>query len=234
MNSAEQPGPGPEHWVAGETCCNERWERAHERFESPREERAKMRRRLRKLGADDWPRELRLLSLFCGKGAELSVLHRMGFRNLTGVDLSPSLLVQCPVPARLIVGDCTDLRFEKGSFDRVLVQGGLHHLPKLPGDLDRCLDHIKRVLVPGGELCLVEPWHTPFLGMVHFACERRLPRMLWPKLDALATMIDEERTTYFNWLSSKPMIIGALRKRFKPVTHLVGGGKIFFVGKPRV
>jgi ubiquinone/menaquinone biosynthesis C-methylase UbiE len=57
-----------------------------------------------------------------------------------------------------------------------VVQGGLHHLPELPRDLDKTLLEIKRVLRPQGRFVIVEPWHTPFLRIVHAFCNFSLAR----------------------------------------------------------
>ena len=70
------------------------WEAAYLRFETPEQEIQKFMKRLRKLGADDWPRDCEIVELFCGRGNGLHALERMGFRRLEGVDLSPRLLAQ--------------------------------------------------------------------------------------------------------------------------------------------
>src|SRR5271166_6151917 len=43
--------------TSGEVCCSETWEEAYQRFETPEEECRKFLRRLKRLGADDWPRD---------------------------------------------------------------------------------------------------------------------------------------------------------------------------------
>ena len=76
------------------------WEQAYLRFQSPEQEVRKFVRRLRKLGATDWPRDAAVVELFCGRGNGLRALERLGFSNLTGVDLSPSLANRYEGPAR--------------------------------------------------------------------------------------------------------------------------------------
>ncbi len=56
------------------------------------------------------------------------------------------------------MADCFDLPLQADTYDIVIVQGGLHHLPKLPEDLDRCLQGVNRILKPEGTLYVVEPW----------------------------------------------------------------------------
>ena len=76
------------------------------------------------------------------------------------------------------MGDCHQLPFADASRDVVIIQGGLHHLPTLPDDLDRRLAEIHRVLRKDGQLVIVEPWLTTFLRCAHMICENRLARRL--------------------------------------------------------
>lgn len=130
------------HWHAGIHCCNPRWEAAYERFESPAEEKRKFRERFLRMGCERLDRSLKVVDLFCRRGNALRVLRDIGFTNLAGVGLSPSLLTQAPADVERIVADCTNLRFEPGSVDIFVVQGGLHHLGDLRRMLLRCLDQI--------------------------------------------------------------------------------------------
>jgi SAM-dependent methyltransferase len=222
------------HWVDGELCCNEAWESAYRRFESAEQEIKKFRRRLLVAGAAKWPKDSRVLDLFCGAGNGLKALEQLGFTRLTGVDLSPRLVAQYRGPAQLYVGDCRDLKLPDASCDVVIVQGGLHHLPSLPGDLERVMAEARRVLVPSGRIVLVEPWDTPFLRVVHAACESRALCALWSKLDALATMIEHERTTYMSWLAAGESNLQVIRAHFEPTRCSEAFGKLLFVGRPRL
>lgn len=220
------------HWHPGLHCCNPRWEEAYNRFETPAEEIAKFTKRLLRLGVDRWPRDMRFLDLFCGHGSGLKALEGMGFTHLSGVDLSPHLLAQYQGPARLYVADARHLRFEDHSLDAVMVQGGLHHLPALPGDLDQVLDEVRRVLKPGGRFLVVEPWWTPFLFFVHGMSYTPL-RSAWGKLDALAVMTEEESGTYYRWLGESRTVLESLHARFEPEIERMAWGKLNFVGRPR-
>jgi hypothetical protein len=44
------------------------WEAAYLRFETPEQEIRKFEKRLLRLGAGAWPRDLRIVELFCGRG----------------------------------------------------------------------------------------------------------------------------------------------------------------------
>jgi len=209
------------------------WEAAYLRFETPEQEIRKFTERLRRLGVNEWPRETNVVELFCGRGNGLHALARLGFRNIEGVDLSPRLLAEYTGEARCTAGDCRELPFADQSKDAAIVQGGLHHLPLLPDDLERVFAELKRVLRPSGHVVFVEPWRTPFLRFVHVVSENPLARRLSAKLDALATMIDNERQTYENWLG-RPEEISQLANRYFQAEHeLFAWGKWNFVGRPR-
>ncbi len=209
------------------------WEAAYLRFETPEEEIRKFTERLRRLGASEWPRDISIVELFCGRGNGLQALARLGFRNIEGVDLSPRLLAEYKGQAKCYAGDCRELPFADKSKDAAIVQGGLHHLPALPGDLERVFAEIRRVLRPDGHVVLVEPWLTPFLRFVHVVAEFPLARRLSAKLDALAVMIQHERQTYENWLG-RSREISLLAQRYFLVEHeSFAWGKWNFVGRPR-
>jgi SAM-dependent methyltransferase len=221
------------YWVEGNSCCNQRWEDAYNRFETEDEEIQKFQNRLTLLGAQRWNRQARVVDLFCGSGRNLACLERMGFTNLHGVDLSPRLLNRYSGSAKLYVGDATCIKFPEAWAEIVIVQGGLHHLPKLPDDLKKCLDQIHKILKPGGLFVMVEPWQTPFLTFVHWCCRLKSLRMLSKKLDSLAIMIHEEKDTYFSWLSMPEKIREEISSRFQKKINLNRMGKLIFLGTPR-
>ncbi|MDB4997037.1 MAG: methylase involved in ubiquinone/menaquinone biosynthesis [Myxococcaceae bacterium] len=209
------------------------WERAYERFETPREEIRKFEKRLAHVGAGTWPRSARIVEIFCGRGNGLHALTALGFTNVEGADLSPRLLAKYQGPARCHVCDCRALPFEDASRDVVIVQGGLHHLERLPDDLHTTLDEARRVLSARGRLVVIEPWRTPFLRFVHAVTARASARRLSSKLDAFEEMYVHERETYERWLASGPAILRALEERFHPQRSEIAWGKLVFVGEPR-
>ena len=209
------------------------WEAAYLRFETPEQEIQKFIVRLNRLGAPQWPRDAEIVELFCGRGNGLVALERLGFTRLEGVDLSPRLVAQYRGPAKCIVGDCRQLPFADRSKDVLIVQGGLHHLPILPGDLQQTFAEMQRVLRKGGRAVFVEPWITPFLKFVHHVSENSLARRLSNRMDALATMIQYERRTYEQWLGQPELIKKIARAHFVPVHESFTWGKWNFVGTPR-
>jgi SAM-dependent methyltransferase len=208
------------------------WEAAYLRFETPEQEIQKFVSRLRKLGADQWPRDAEIVELFCGRGNGLNALGRLGFTHLEGVDLSPRLIAQYHGLAKCLVGDCRQLPFADGTKDVLIVQGGLHHLPTLPEDLERTFAEMQRVLRKDGRVVFVEPWLTPFLKFVHAVSGNPLARRFSNKMDALATMIQFERRTYEQWLTHPESITRIARAHFVPIHESFEWGKWNFVGQP--
>ena len=209
------------------------WEVAYSRFESPDQEIKKFIRRLIAMGASSWERECKILELFCGRGNGLVALCRLGFSQVEGVDLSPSLLSQYNGPAHCHVADCRSLPFENESKDVIIIQGGLHHLQTLPEDLDRCLSEMHRVLKANGKVLIVEPWLTPFLSFVHWVCGGKMARRLSSKIDSLATMIEHERETYHQWLRQPGFVLNTLDRYFVPEHSACRWGKLMFAGRKR-
>ncbi len=221
------------HVPAGQMCCDPQWEAAYLRFETPEEEINKFILRLTHFGFEGLPKDARIAEIFCGRGNGLVALERMGFSNLEGVDLSDTLLDQYRGPATLHLADCLDLPLDSAAYDIVIVQGGLHHLPRLPEDLDAALENVNRILKPQGTFYVVEPWSTPFLTFVHLVVERRWVRKIYAKGDALAEMTDHERDTYERWLSLPKMITDLFQKHFVETRKHTKWGKLMYAGSPR-
>lgn len=231
--SSPKDTTGPVHSASSQECCSSEWELAYARFETSEEEIAKFIRRLRAVGAERWPRDWRLLELCSGRGNGLKALEKLGFQSIEGLDLSNSLISQYHGSAKCYVADCRKLPFDDASRDLILVQGGLHHLPRIPADLEQTLEEIHRVLKPAGRFFLVEPWLTPFLRAVHFVCRIRIARKLVGKIDALATMIDNEYETYQQWLAQPSIILSLLDQRFAAELHQTKLGKLVYLGRKR-
>ena len=216
--------------VGGSTQRVEAWEQAYLRFETPDEEIRKFTRRLEALGAAGWPRDARVLDLFCGRGNGMVALERLGFTSLSGVDLSPRLVRLYQGRGRGMAGDCLALPVRSESQDIAIVQGGLHHLPDLEAHLPVAVSEVRRVLKPGGRFVVVEPWLTPFLRSVHWAARGPLRRM-WGRLDALATMIEYEGDTYRRWLARPDFVLSVLTRAFTTERREQRWGKLLFVGR---
>jgi quercetin dioxygenase-like cupin family protein len=130
MIKFEQKGPAERNHLPDDP-----WEAAYVRFETPEQEVRKFIGRLKFMDAMNWRRNTKIVELFCGRGSGLRALHQLGFNQVEGIDLSPSLAAEYAGPGKVLVGDCRQLPFESASKDILIVQGGLHHLPVLPDDL---------------------------------------------------------------------------------------------------
>jgi SAM-dependent methyltransferase len=208
----------------------EAWEAAYLRFETPEQEIRKFTTRLHAVGVAGWPREARVLEMFCGRGNGMVALERLGFHALHGVDLSPRLVRLYRGRGHCSAGDCRALPLRSSSQDVVIVQGGLHHLPDVMLDLPIVVGEVQRVLKRGGLFVAVEPWLTPFLRLAHAACESPA-RRLWGRLDALATMIEYERETYTRWLANPEFVRAQLIRSFEPRLHHERWGNLVFSGR---
>jgi ubiquinone/menaquinone biosynthesis C-methylase UbiE len=155
----------------------------------------------------------------------------MGFRRIIGVDYSAALVLAQDCPGIRIIGDVRKLPLGSGSVDVAVVQGGLHHL-FTTADVDEALAEMCRVVSPTGRIVIIEPWSTPFLRLVHFVCERRIARRLSPRIDALATMIEEERETYERWLNAPHEHLAVIRRHVTPRVLKCRLGKLIIVGSP--
>ncbi len=219
------------HVPSGQVCCDPQWEAAYKRFETPEQEITKFTRRLLRFGFNELPREIRIAEIFCGRGGGLVALQRLGFDNIEGVDLSDSLLAEYRGNATLHLADCTKMPFDDDSYDAVVVHGGLHHLPRIPEDLDRTLSEVARIQKPGGRFFVIEPWRTPFLTVAHFITEQPVMRRLYAKGDALATMTDRERVTYDQWLDRATEILATFSLYFTTERLETRWGKFVYIGR---
>ena len=231
MSESDQPEI-IRHVAAGQLCCDPEWEAAYKRFETPEQEIAKFIGRLKRFGFDSIDRKSKVVEIFCGRGNGLVALERMGFQNLEGVDLSDSLLEEYRGPAKLHLADCLDLPLEELEYDVVIVQGGLHHLPTMPKDLDRSLDGVRRILKPDGKFFVIEPWKTPFLVFAHAITDFSAVRKLYAKGDALAIMTERERVTYDQWLGMPDVIHEIFERYFEIELWQTTWGKLAAVASP--
>jgi ubiquinone/menaquinone biosynthesis C-methylase UbiE len=135
------------------------WEDAYQRFETPQQEQRKFIRRLRNLGVHGWRRESSVLEICSGLGNGLIAWRRLGFSNVSGVDLSLALVERSACRRQCVLGDARRLPIRTASRDVAIVQGGLHHLASLD-DVRQALTEMRRVLKPDGRAIVIEPWPT--------------------------------------------------------------------------
>ncbi|MFJ9842368.1 class I SAM-dependent methyltransferase [Kitasatospora sp. NPDC101155] len=128
-----------------------------------------------------WERELdrvglqgneQLLDLGCGRGAVLiAAAKRLPMGRAVGTDLwtrdqsgnSPEVTLANAAAAGIAdrvevrTADMTALPFPDGSFDVVTSAMAIHNIPSAEGRY-RALDEAMRVLRPGGQLLIADPW----------------------------------------------------------------------------
>jgi len=112
----------------------------------------------------------RALDVGCGTGCYTRPFARRTRAGVVGLDVTVSLLRRArhesPDNLRFAAGDASELPFPAESFDAVVGNAVLHHLP-----LERSLPELMRVLKPGGRFCFAEP----NLLNPHVFLERNIP-----------------------------------------------------------
>ena len=215
--------------------CQEIWESAYNRFETPGQEVRKFLRRLKWAGAQRLPTNAKILELFCGRGNGIVAWEKLGFTNILGLDISTPLLASAITntdSAIVIQGNALYLPLVSSSMDVVSVHGGLHHL-RSNEELIKVFKEVSRVLKPEGKFIMIEPWPTTFLNLVHIVSSLPVARCVSKKVDAFWTMTLHEWDEYFRWLSNSKAIRSLISDYFDITLKKERWGKLMLVGVPR-
>jgi SAM-dependent methyltransferase len=98
----------------------------------------------------------RVLDIGCGTGAYTAPLSQGSDALFVGIDCAPALLrlanERTGEHVSFSAADASNLPFATDTFDAVVGNAVLHHLP-----LDRALPELLRVLKPSGRFCFAEP-----------------------------------------------------------------------------
>jgi SAM-dependent methyltransferase len=153
----------------------------------------------------------RVLDAMCGSGLSLPALRERG-ALVTGLDVSDAAIATLRGRWPDLEGVCASITrsgLPSGSFDAVVVVGGLHHLHP---HLDDAVAEIHRLLAPGGTFCFMEP-HSGSLPDVF--------RKLWYRYDRL--FVDNEAAVDLDGLRRR------FADRFTVVRETYGGGPAFLL-----
>lgn len=142
----------------------------------------------------------RVLEIGCGLGADLLRFGRGG-AHATGIDMSlrsarfaARRFDLAELPARVVVADAETLPFADERFDLVYSWGVLHHTP----DIGRAVAEIYRVLVVGGEACIMLYNRRSVVAAQAWVRYALLGARPWRTLDSvLATHVESPGTQAF-------------------------------------
>lgn len=165
------------------------------------------RKKIKRTGILNAPKDARILDVCCGQGEMLDLLRDEGFLNLTGVDVMPKeqleSLTQHPGWTYL-ESDATRLPFEKESFDWILCMHALHHLAG-PENIEIFLSRAVELLKPGGNLCVVDHFDSPLLRSIFGLIESPLGN-LFPWTRSFRVQLREEHADIWGYLNQWPQV----------------------------
>ncbi|MGM0498231.1 MAG: class I SAM-dependent methyltransferase [Bacteroidota bacterium] len=147
-----------------------------------------------------------IIDICCGTGNQLKSLRKRGYKNITGIDISHSMLKQSEKGQ--IKGTCQNqdaaaLKFETDSFDAGIIGFALHE--KSIDTAKKILKEAKRVLKPNGSLIILDynqeqkvPWYIKamiriierFAGKEHYRNYRQ-----YQKEGGLDMLMNEKEPT---------------------------------------
>lgn len=142
-----------------------------------------------------------VLDLGCGDGLNTSILFDQGIKKVVGVDVSKILINRAKKnnpKLDFYIGSAESIPFKNEQFNIVLVDSVFHHLY----DYDKAVKEIKRVLVPGGLLCFIEPHQSLIRRFLDLLCTWPVSKFL-PVLRHRRITYLEEKDLMDNWLQTE-------------------------------
>ncbi len=139
-------------------------------------------------------------------GTNLRMLRELGFRDVTGLDISEDAIAFCEAKGLGPVeqGDICAMPFADDSFDLVLATDVIEHVD----DDARALREIARVLRPGGTLLLTVPAFTLLWGLQDRVSRHKRRYRLKPLRQQVSVAgLRVQRAYYFNYLLFMPILL---------------------------
>ncbi len=155
----------------------------------------------------------KILDVGCGGGPLLEELKKLGFENISGVDISDQAVEKCRNRGLVVSKmDANELQFEENTFDLLIVSDTLEHL-----EFDeKALQSFKCVLKPGGKIFVFVPAYM-FLwsehDIIHHHFRRYTKSNLTQKMRKVGFTI--QRGGYWNFILLFPTTIFRLVQRLK-------------------
>lgn len=118
----------------------------------------------------DLPKDAVILDVACGDGVGLRTFHKLGFKNVVGVEFSPKKADRARLSGFPVHEfDMHDMRpFPSGHFDFIYSSHSLEHAWH-PGEV---LSEFRRILKPSGQVILVLPY--PDVGELEKHCAKQI------------------------------------------------------------
>jgi SAM-dependent methyltransferase len=160
------------------------------------------------------PADARILDIGTSTGTNLRMLNELGYRRVTGLDLSEEAIRYCEAkglgPVRQ--GDICALPFEAASFDLILATDIIEHVE----DDGAALREVERTLTARGKLLLTVPAFASLWGLQDDVARHLRRYRMRPLIEAIRMAgFEPLRSYHFNYLLFAPIwlvrrIIGAL------------------------
>lgn len=183
---------------------SDNWLHIYANDEERKRRRDEMPAKLARLGLLDASREIELLDLCCGHGEALDVFHSLGFKRLTGIDLTISEELAADSRFTIQQGDVTRTAFADESFDWLTCIHSLHHLASAE-TVANFMDESWRLLRPGGRLSILDfPGSTQIKLAFWFFRQPRLH--VTPYLKYFGSIIQEEWFFLKDYLPQWPQV----------------------------